>query len=77
MAKIYKFRELRKILKRYDPRFDIYTQKRGSHRTIVHPDIGGKEISFPLPVSNDGDDIRPGYISDLRELFKIPRAILP
>jgi predicted RNA binding protein YcfA (HicA-like mRNA interferase family) len=75
--KPYKYRELVRKLREFDPRFEVYTRKgKGSHRMLYHPDIGGKSESFPLICHGEDTEIAKYYIKDIIRRFKLPEGIL-
>ena len=56
------FRDVIKILKNYDLRFEVSNQRgKGSHRMIIHPDIFGKERHWPIPFHGRNKEILPGF----------------
>ena len=73
----YKFRELCRILKKYDDRFEIVTNRgKGSERMIYHPDIDGRPEQYPLKCHGGGTEIRAGTISAIRRRFALPSDVL-
>ena len=73
----HKFRELIKILRKHDPKFEVYEDRgKGSHRMIYHPDILGKPVSFPIICHGEGSEIDKNIISDLIRAFRLPNDIL-
>ena len=62
MAKSCKFRELVKVLRKDDARFEVYQNRgKGSERMLYHPDINGWPESYPLkcPGERDTNSKRP------------------
>jgi len=77
MAKPYKYRELVKKLKKYDPRFEVYTNRgKGSERMLYHPDVNGRPASFPIKCHGDNTEIRKGLVSAIIRRFDLPRGLL-
>jgi hypothetical protein len=77
MPKPYKFRELVKILKKYDARFEVWENRaKGSERMIYHPDIAGRPESFPVKCHGDNTELRKGIISGIIRRFNLPRDLL-
>lgn len=73
----HKFRELIKILKKYDSRFEVFTERgKGSHRMIYHPDILGRPASFPIICHGEGTEIDKSHISDIIRRFNLPVGLL-
>ncbi len=71
------FRELKKILRKYDSRFTIFENKgKGSERMIYHPDILGKPASFPIKCHGEGTEIGKHYINDIIRRFNLPNGLL-
>jgi len=67
--------EVFRILKRHDPRFQVFANRgKGSHRMIFHPDISGEKRSFPVPY-HKGQDLRQGMLSALLRRFDLPRDL--
>lgn len=74
--KTYSFRELVKRPRKHDRRFEVESGRgKGSHRTIVHPDVGGRSRSFTLPCHSEGADVKRAYLPRLRETFELPDDI--
>lgn len=72
-----KLRELRKRLKKHDKRFKFDKSKgKGSHETIIHPDIDGQPASFPVKNHGDGTEVRKGSIGAIERRFKLPKDLL-
>ncbi len=72
-GKAYTFRELVKKLKKHDNRFVVYkNQGKGSERMLSHPDINGREESYPLKCHGEGETIRRGHYSSIIRRFKLP-----
>ena len=70
------FRDIVKILKKHDPRFDVVQRRgKGSHRMICHPDIDGRKEAFPLVCHGEGTTIYTGYLSGIIRTFKLPSDI--
>ncbi len=77
MAKPHTFRELVKILKKYDSRFEFYENRgKGSERMIYHPDINGRPESHPVKCHGDGTELRTGLISSIVRRFSLPKDLL-
>ncbi len=76
MAKIYKFRELVRILRQHDSRFEIFENRgKGSERIIYHPNINGRAESFPVKCHGENDDLKPYVIPDIIRRFSLPRKL--
>lgn len=76
MGKIYKFREVARILKEHDSRFIIYENRgKGSERMIYHPDVNGRAESFPIKFHGNNDDLRPYVVPDIIKRFNLPRKL--
>lgn len=77
MSKSYTFRELVKVLKKFDERFVVdQNRAKGSERMLYHPDINGKPESYPLKCHGEGDTIRKGHIAAIRRRFALGRDVL-
>ncbi len=73
----HKFRELAKILRKYDPLFEIHEERgKGSHRMIYHPNILGRAVSYPIICHGEGTEIDKSYISDIIRRFNLPPGLL-
>ncbi|MCB9479440.1 MAG: type II toxin-antitoxin system HicA family toxin [Deltaproteobacteria bacterium] len=76
MSKTYKLRELEKILKDYDPLFEIIERRgKGSHRMIYHPNIDGCSVSFPVVGHGKNNDMKPYVIPQIIKRFKLPKHL--
>lgn len=76
MPKPRKYRELVKILRSYDPRFEIWERRgKGSERIIYHPDIGGRPRSFPVKCHGENTELRRGVISAIIRRFDLPKEL--
>ena len=78
MKKTCTARELLKILRKHDRRFELNKERgKGSHALIYHPDINGKEVSYFIPCPRgDKSIIGKGYMSDIKKLFNLPPDLL-
>ena len=77
MPKPHKFRELVRVLRAYDKRFEFWQKRgKGSERVIHHPDIAGRPESFPLKCHGENTELRKGVISDIIRRFNLPRDLL-
>jgi hypothetical protein len=77
MPKPVKFRELTKILKKYDSKFEIWENRgKGSERMIYHPNINGRAESFPVKCHGKNTEIHKGVISSIIRRFKLPKDLL-
>ncbi|MFH0753834.1 MAG: type II toxin-antitoxin system HicA family toxin, partial [Candidatus Omnitrophota bacterium] len=65
-----KYRDLRKILRRFDVIEDVARGK-GSHRIFFRIDIDGNKTSFPIPCHNEGYEIHAYFVRRIREVFRI------
>ncbi len=77
MAKTYKFRELVKVLRKHDPKFEFQQNRaKGSERMIYHPDINGRPESYPIICHGEGTEIRIGHILAIIRRFRLPKGVL-
>jgi hypothetical protein len=77
MAKPHKFRELVKILKKHDSRFEFSINRaKGSERMIYHPSINGRPESFPVKCHGENTELRRGVISGIIRRFNLPHDLL-
>lgn len=77
MARPYKFRELVKALRKYDPRFEVWENRgKGSERIIYHPDVNGRPESHPVKHHGANTELRKGVISSIIRRFDLPRDLL-
>lgn len=77
MGKPRKYREVVKILRNYDPRFQILEKRgKGSERVIYHPDINGRPTSIPVKCHGEGTELRKGIISEIIRRFNLPDGLL-
>ncbi len=77
MPKPLKYRTLIKRLRKYDPRFQVHSNRaKGSERMLYHPDINGKSESFPLKCHNENQELRRGVISAIIRRFRLPKGTL-
>ena len=77
MAKPHKYRELVKLLRKHDPRFEFFERRgKGSERMIYHPDIEGRPESHPVKCHGDNQELRKGVISSIIRRFKLPKDLL-
>jgi len=77
MGKPRKYREVVKILRQYDPRFEFWENRgKGSERIIHHPDINGRPASLPVKCHGEGTELRKGVISAIIRRFNLPDGIL-
>lgn len=76
MPKPLKYRELVKILRRHDDRFEFYPDRgKGSHRMIYHPDVNGRPESHPVKHHGDNTELRRGVISSIVRRFRLPEDL--
>jgi len=76
MSKVYKYRELIKILKRYDSLFQTHIHRgKGSEQIIYHPNIKGQSRSFPIKCHGENTEIRKGVLSALIRRFELPKEL--
>ena len=76
MAKRFKFRQIEKILKNYDGRFEFVKNRgKGSERMIYHPNIGGRSKSLPVKCHGLGAEVLPYVIADIVRRFSVPRSL--
>jgi hypothetical protein len=77
MPKPYKFRELVRVLKAHDSRFEIWQDRgKGSERVIFHPDVNGRPESMPVKCHGENTELRKGVISGVLRRFNLPRDLL-
>ena len=77
MPKPHKYRELVRILKDFDARFQFIARRgKGSHRMVYHPSIDGRAESFPLKCHGENTELSKGVIGDLVRRFKLPSDLL-
>ena len=77
MPNPHKYRQLVKILGKYDSRFEFFhAAGKGSHRVIFHPDIDGKPRSYPVKYHGRNTDLSKGVIADLIRRFQLPKGLL-
>lgn len=77
MARPYKYRDLVKVLKKYDRRFEFHERRgKGSHRMIFHPDVDGSPQSFPVKHHGGNTELRKGVISAIIRRFNLPPDLL-
>ena len=75
MKRTYRWSELRKILRRYDRRFNLDKKGgKGSHRTIRHPDFK-KPYTVPCP-RGDKSVISKVYLNRIKKRFNLPDDLL-
>lgn len=75
--KTYTFRELVKILRKYDRQFEFFESRgKGSERMIYHPDINGRSESYPIKCHGKGTEIRQGHTSAIIRRFRLPKDLL-
>lgn len=77
MVKPHKFRQLVKILREYDSRFEVYENRaKGSERMIYHPDIEGRPESYPIKCHGKNTELSKGMIKSILRRFKLPDDLL-
>jgi len=77
MGRPRKYREVVKILRDYDPRFEFWEKRgKGSERIIYHPDINGRPASIPVKCHGEGTELRKGIISAIIRRFNLPDGLL-
>jgi hypothetical protein len=78
MPKPRTYREVVRILRRYDPRFEFWESRgKGSERIIYHPDINGRPESFPVKCHGEGTELRKGVVSGIIRRFDLPKDLFP
>ena len=76
MAKPKTFRDVVRILKKHDSRFEFFVDRaKGSERMIYHPDVNGRPASHPVKYHGEGTELRKGVLSSLIRRFSLPRNI--
>lgn len=76
MARPLKYRELKKKLLAYDPRFEFDKKRgKGSERHIYHPDIDGRSVGHTITCHGEGDEIKKGLLSSIIRRFKLPKTL--
>ena len=77
MPKPHKYRELVRILKDHDGRFQFISRRgKGSDRMIYHPNINGRAESFPVKCHGENTELSKGVMSDLIRRFNLPTDLL-
>lgn len=77
MVRPLKYRELVKLLRKHDPRFEFWERRgKGSERIIHHPDVDGRPESFPVKYHGEGTELRKGILAAIRRRFKLPKDLL-
>lgn len=76
MPRPKKYREMARILKTYDSRFQFWSDRgKGSERMIYHPDIAGRPASYPVKCHGAGTELRAGVLSSIIRRFNLPRDV--
>ena len=76
MPKPKTYRDVVRILKDHDSRFEFGTNRsKGSERMIYHPDINGRPESYPVKCHGEGTELRKGVLASLIRRFALPRDI--
>jgi len=76
MPKVLSVRELLKILKQHDPRFELKSHRgKGSEQILWHPDIKGRAQAYPLPCHGKGAEIKKGHYPKIKRRFNLPNNI--
>jgi hypothetical protein len=77
MPRPKKFREVVKLLRKHDKRFEIHENRgKGSERIIFHPEApSGRSECFPIKCHGDGTELRKGVLVDLIRRFTLPKDI--
>jgi hypothetical protein len=77
MGKPRKYREVVKILRHHDSRFEFLQDRgKGSERIIYHPDVNGRPASIPVKCHGEGTELRKGVISAIIRRFNLPDGLL-
>ncbi len=77
MANPHKYRELVKILRKYDSRFQFWINRgKSSERMIYHPDINGHPESYPIKCHGENTELSRGVISAIIRRFDLPKNLL-
>jgi predicted RNA binding protein YcfA (HicA-like mRNA interferase family) len=77
MGRPRKYREVVKILRKHDSRFEFWEDRgKGSERIIYHPDINGRPASIPVKCHGEGTELRKGIISAIIRRFNLPDGLL-
>ncbi|MFH1219624.1 MAG: hypothetical protein V1694_04150 [Candidatus Eisenbacteria bacterium] len=77
MPKAYRFTELIRRLRNYDPRFRVFVERgKGSHRMLYHPDISGQERSYALTFHGKIPEYGKGTIAAIKRRFDLPDGVL-
>ena len=78
MKRTYRWSELRKILRKYDSRFELDKGRgKGSHALIRHPDINGKKEIYFIPCPRgDKTVIGKAYLGEIKKIFNLPDDLL-
>jgi hypothetical protein len=76
LAKPKTFRDVVKILREYDSRFEFWVNRaKGSERMIYHPAINGRPSSHPVKCHGESTVLGKGVLSSLIRRFALPRDI--
>jgi hypothetical protein len=76
MGRPRKYREVVRILRKHDPRFEFWEDRgKGSERIIYHPDINGRPASIPVKCHGEGTELRRGVISAIVRRFNLPDGL--
>jgi hypothetical protein len=77
VPKPYRFRELFRILKDYDPKFRLSVEKgKGSHRALYHPNIDGSERAYGIPFHTQNPEIDSWSVAAIIRRFNLPKGLL-
>lgn len=69
---MYTFRTLKRKLKEIDPAFCFSKNRgKGSERMIYHPNINGREESYPIKCHGEGDEISKGTLGAIKRRFNL------
>ena len=72
MPKTYTYRELEKVLRNHDRRFEFYMNRgKGSERMIYHPDIDGRSESYPVKHHGRNTEIKAGTLAAIKRRFNL------
>ena len=77
MPKPHKYRELVRILRKHDKRFEFFENRaKGSERVIYHPDINGSARSYPVKCHGENTELSKGVIGKIASRFSLPKNLL-
>jgi len=74
VAKSPSFREVERLLRKHDKRFEFWSNKgKGGHRMISHPDIAGKKRSCPIPFHGATRPVSRAVLKSIARAFDLTK----